>query len=193
MLWFGVQVAPAQSTKPLGSHVMAATAESQNSPEQQDQNSQSLGDRTRQEAYAARQELRHAGDAIRGEAQGIASAVRNKAMDGIESGKSELAESLDDFTAAIRKASDELDERDQQSAASLVREAATGLEHLTQAMKERSVKDLAGSISAFARERPAAFFIGAALAGIALGRFARAHSPEPRRASQRDYGDYNDH
>ncbi|MDF3073662.1 MAG: hypothetical protein K0S54_1329 [Alphaproteobacteria bacterium] len=169
---------------------MASTAESQNLSEQQDQTGRSLGERARQETEAARQELRHAGEAIRSEAQGIASAVRNKAMDGMESGKSALADSLDDFTAAIRKASDELDERDQQSAASLAREAASGLEHVTQAMKDRSVQDLAGSISAFARERPTMFLIGAALAGIALGRFARAHTPEPQAADQGDYNDY---
>jgi gas vesicle protein len=171
---------------------MASSAESQNLSAQQDETSQSLGERARQEADSARQELRHAGEAIRSEAQGIASTIRNKAMDGVESGKSALADSLDDFTAAIRKASDELNERDQQSAASLVREAASGLEHVTQAMKDRSVQDLAGSISTFARERPAMFFIGAALAGIALGRFARAHSPEPQ-AADRSEGGYNDY
>jgi uncharacterized protein YukE len=169
---------------------MASTAETQTLSGQQDQTSQSLGERAREEADSARQELRHAGAAIRSEAQGIASTLRNKAMDGVESGKSALADSLDDFTAAIRKASDELNERDQQSAANLVREAALGLEHVTQAMKDRSVQDLAGSISSFARERPTMFFIGAALAGIALGRFARAHSPETQNADQGDYNDY---
>jgi ElaB/YqjD/DUF883 family membrane-anchored ribosome-binding protein len=171
---------------------MASSAESQNLSAQQDETSQSLGERARQEADSARQELRHAGEAIRSEAQGIASTIRNKAMDGVESGKSALADSLDDFTAAIRKASDELDERDQQSAASLVREAASGLQHVTQAMKDRSVQDLAGSISTFARERPTMFFIGAALAGIALGRFARAHSPDPQ-PIDRGEGGYNDY
>jgi gas vesicle protein len=172
---------------------MASTTDYENAPEDQGQNSQSYAERAKLEVDSARQQFRHTGEAIREEAKDIASAVRHKAMDSIESGKSVITDSLDDFSAAIRKASDELDERNQSSAASLVRHAATGLEQVTEAVKGRSVQDIAGSITQFARERPTAFFIGAALAGIALGRFARAHSPDQHTANDGDYGDYNDY
>lgn len=171
----------------------ATTPDHQDDPSQQAQPNQSLGQRAREEANSAQHELRHAGEAIREEAKGLASAVRDKALDGIESGKSALADSLDDFSAAIHKASDELDDRDQQSAARLARHAASGLEQVGEAMKGRSVQDIAGSIAAFARERPTAFFLGAALAGIALGRFARASSPDEQRSGPAEYGDDNDY
>lgn len=128
------------------------------------------------EARSARDEAAGAAGTIRDEASKLVSGARQKAEEQVEQGKSAAASSLEDFTAAIRKASDELGERDQSMAANLVREAASGLEQASEALKGQSLQDLTRSVAGFARRQPAAFLIGATLAGVALGRFARASS-----------------
>lgn len=132
------------------------------------------------EADSAREEASRAGQSVRSEASRLASGAKQKAMEQAEAGKSIAAENLNDFTAAVRKASEELGERDQSMAANLVREAASGLEQVAGAIQGKSVQELTRSVAGFARRQPAAFLIGAALAGVALGRFARASSEHDR-------------
>lgn len=154
------------------------------------------------EADSAREEASRAGQSVRSEASRLASGAKEKAMEQAEAGKSIAAENLNDFTAAVRKASEELGERDQSMAANLVREAASGLEQVAGAIQGKSVQELTRSVAGFARRQPAAFLIGAALAGVALGRFARASGEHDRdddgygspsrdryRASSDGYGD----
>lgn len=141
-----------------------------------DEDRKAVGDAARHEAHAARAELGKAGETVREEAAGLASNVKHKAFETAEEGKSAAASSLADFTAAIRKASDELGERDQSMAAGLARQAASGLEQAADALNGRSVQDITRSVADFARRQPTAFLLGAALAGVALGRFVRASS-----------------
>lgn len=173
---------------------MATNADPRTSADSEFKSSDSLGNKVSEEISSAREEVHSIGSKVRDEAKAAAAAVRDKVDEGMASGKSALTGSLDDFSAAIRKASDELSERDQVSAAKLVREAAAGLERATEVVKGKNVREIAGSVATFARERPTMFFIGAALAGLALGRFARAssqHSNEGGRTrSQGDAHDY---
>jgi len=60
------------------------------------------------EAQSAREEAAGAAGTIRDEASKLVSGARQKAEEQVEQGKSAAASSLEDFTAAIRKASDEL-------------------------------------------------------------------------------------
>jgi len=126
------------------------------------------------EAGSAREELGSAKENVKQGLSSLGETAREKAAEGVEKGKSELASGLGDFAAAIRKASNELGERDRSMAAGLVREVANGLEQATGAISGSSVQDLTRSVADFARRQPTTFLIGAALAGIALGRFARA-------------------
>ena len=133
-----------------------------------------LKDAANREATSARDEAERAGRTLKDEAARFASGAKEKAFESVEDGKAMAASSLNDFTAAIRKASDELGERDQSMAANLVREAASGLESVSNSIEGKSVQEIARSVANFARRQPTAFFVGAALAGVALGRFARA-------------------
>lgn len=135
------------------------------------------------ELSSAREEAEKAGAALSESASRIASDVRDQAVETLDSGRSQVASSLGDFTAAIKKASDELGNRDQSMAANLVREAASGLEQVSGAIEGKNIQELTRSVSGFARRQPAAFLIGAALAGIAIGRFAKA-------SAEHDDGDY---
>lgn len=140
-------------------------------------------DAVSREASSARDEAQKVKSTVADEASRLASSAREMAYEGVESGKAYAAGSLNDFTAAIKKASEELGERDQSMAANLVREAASGLEQVSGAIEGKSVQELTRSVAGFARRQPAAFLIGAALAGVALGRFAKA-------SSEHSEGDY---
>lgn len=135
-----------------------------------------VADAARREAQSAKAEFGSATDTVRQGVSSLGETAREKAYEGVEKGKSQITSSIDDFAAAVRKASDELGERDQSMAANLVREVANGLEQATGAIQGKSVQDLTRSVASFARRQPTTFLIGAALAGVALGRFARASS-----------------
>ncbi|HEX2257151.1 MAG TPA: hypothetical protein VHG92_10730 [Afifellaceae bacterium] len=91
-----------------------------------------------------------------------------------DSQKETAAQSLKDFADAVRKASDELGQRDQTVAARFVREAAGGLESLSQSVSARNLDGMLDTLRDFGRSNPTAFIAGSVLAGIAIGRFARA-------------------
>jgi hypothetical protein len=57
--------------------------------------------------------------------------------------------------------------------AEFVREAAQTVERLAEGLRERSLGEIAASVSNFARKEPAAFFGGAVLAGFILARLAK--------------------
>ena len=138
--------------------------------------SSEAADRARREAGSAREEAKHAGRSAREEAGHMADAAREQARSGAEQGKEAAAGSLDDFAAAVGKAADELGERDQSMAAHLVREMANGLGDASRSIHGRGVDEIVRSVASFARGRPTTFLVGAALAGVALGRFARSSS-----------------
>lgn len=153
---------------------MASDTNTPRAPDQATADGQRLRETASREASSAQQELKNASRTIENEASRLASGAKEKALESAESGKSLATGSLNDFTAAIRKASDELGERDQSMAANLVREAASGLEQVSGAVEGKSVQELVRSVAGFARRQPTAFLIGAALAGVAIGRFAKA-------------------
>lgn len=128
---------------------------------------------------------------VRGAAAAAAERLKADARKGSEAAKERIAEfadeqkdtvseSLAQFAQAVAKASDELRGKDQTLAAQLVREAADGLGHLSRSIGGSTPQDLLHSVRRFGRDNPLAFVGGAVLAGVALGRFARA---EPRRRS----------
>ncbi len=142
-------------------------------------------ERGAEEFDAAKRESRRAADTAREAASDFTRQARQKAEEQGEQGKESVAGGLDDFAAAVRKASDELGERDQSMASQLVREVAGGLEQASKTIHGKDIGELTQSVARFARERPTTFLVGAALAGLALGRFARA-------SGEHDAGDYAD-
>src|SRR3954471_24861805 len=57
--------------------------------------------------------------------------------------------------------------------AGFVREAAQTVDRLSTDLRERSLGEIASSVSSFARREPVAFLGGAVLAGFLLGRLAQ--------------------
>lgn len=138
------------------------------------------------EQYQASNEA--GGDTLRGTAEAGFRRLKEDALEGGEKAKERIAdlagaqkdqvsESLGQFATAIKKASEELRDSDQTLAAQLVREAADGLGSLSRSIGGATPSDLVSSVRSFGRSNPLAFVGGAVLAGLALGRFARAEAP----------------
>lgn len=104
-----------------------------------------------------------------------------------DSQKETAAQSLKDFAEAVRRASDELGSRDQTLAARFVREAAGGLEGLSQSVGGRSIEGMLDTLRDFGRSNPTAFIAGSVLAGIAIGRFARASNERDDHRYEHDF------
>lgn len=133
-------------------------------------------DNLKTEAASAKQKIRDAADATAEHASEAKDESKRLAGVYAERGKDAIGSSLGDFASAVRRAGDELDERDQGLAAQLVSRAARGLEDAAHSVSGTSVDEVMGSAKEFARRNPTAFTAGAVLAGVALARFAKATS-----------------
>lgn len=128
------------------------------------------------ETASASEKLHEAQDAVRDGLKDATGKATDAARQAAEQHKSAAAASMSDFAMAIRAASDELGKQDQGLAARVVREAADGLGKMSSAVSGSSVDEMIRSVTRFGRDNPAAFLTGAVLAGVALGRFAKASS-----------------
>ncbi|WP_207538121.1 hypothetical protein [Sabulicella rubraurantiaca] len=126
-------------------------------------------------ALGLAQEARAQGEEILGSA-------REQAEDFVEQGKERGAGAASALAQAIHRIGSDLD----QGAPEIgrhVHRAADAAEGLAQALRDRSMGELMGDVSAFARRNPTAFFAIAAVAGFALARFLKSAPPAmPRRA-----------
>lgn len=135
-------------------------------------------------------------DTLKEGARSLGEEAKERASGYVEGGKHAVTDNLEAFAQAIRKAGDELRNSDQTMAAQLVGQAAGTLERLTRSIEGTSLDDMVRQVRSFARRNPIAFTAGAAVAGFALARFARAssrrddwRSRDDAWRSDRDYGD----
>lgn len=131
-------------------------------------------DALRSDAGAVRETLGQARDYVADEARSFAQSAKDKAEHAAGDKKAQIATAMEDFAAAMRKAGDELEERDQTFAAQLLGQAMDGLEQLTRSLNDKSPQEMIHSVRDFGRHNPTAFVAGSVLAGFALGRFARS-------------------
>ena len=112
--------------------------------------------------------LRKTGDTIR-------QAVRDVAGRQKQAG----AEIIDATSQAIRSAADDL-EAQSPAVADVIRDGAERMSSTASALRHRDVDELFESAGRFARERPAALFGVAVVAGLALSRFLKSSAkPQP--------------
>ena len=128
-----------------------------------------------QEAKAAIQEqLSGAKDAAR---EAIAG-VRQGAAEQTEVARDAAVEGIDSTARGLEIAAEEMEGSPVPQ--DMLREAAKGLRQISQSIQGKSLGTIVEDLSEFGRRNPAAFLGGAALAGFALARFARASAPEPK-------------
>jgi hypothetical protein len=108
------------------------------------------------------------------EALSLSREAKERAARLAEEQKNAVSESLDQFATAIESACEELKARDQTLAAQIVEGAAQGLGRVSRSIGRSSPAELVDALRGFGRSSPTAFLGGAVLAGLALGRFARA-------------------
>jgi adenylosuccinate lyase len=101
-----------------------------------------------------------------------AEAIRGTAEDFAEQRKREGAERIKGLGRAVHGAADEIGKEIPQ-AADYVHSAADRLERAADELRNRSIEDLIGTLTRFARQQPAAAFAGAVLAGFVLSRFLK--------------------
>lgn len=145
------------------------------------------------EVQDARDRLSGVTEGLRSQATEATGTISSLVSEQAERRKEEAADSLRSFAEAIRRAADELGERNHSMPARLVREAAHGLENLSGSLEQRSVDDMARSMTSFARQNPATFLAGCVIAGVAVGRFliasgARAQPYQRYQGYQGDSG-----
>jgi ElaB/YqjD/DUF883 family membrane-anchored ribosome-binding protein len=122
-------------------------------------------------------------DRTREQAGELVGAVKDRAYQAIDEQKDAGAERISGVAQAIHSAADELDEQ-MPFAADYVREAAAGVERVSSSLRNRSIDDILGSVTSFARQQPVAFFGAAVLIGFLGTRFLKSSAERRERRGQ---------
>jgi len=139
----------------------------------------------REDAARVREELREEGAAMRGayehgkerareEARSFAKGARRRAEDYADEQRNALSRWVGDYAAALRRAGQELEDRDQGLAARLTSFAADSVEDASASIADTSPGEVLRGVRDFGRRNPAVFITGSVIAGLALARFARS-------------------
>lgn len=127
---------------------------------------------------AARDRIGELNRTVRDEAHTFTSSARQQAASRVEQRKQQVTGTIHDFADAVRRAGDELNQRDQTMAARLVSRAAEGLEDVSRTLADKRPSEMVDGLRDFGRRNPTAFIAGSVLLGVALGRFLRSSKPE---------------
>lgn len=142
------------------------------------------------ELREAADEAKATGDAVRGEASGLASTIRQGVSSQVEQQKNGIADRLSTVAERAQRSAADL-RRDEPWLGELLGRGASELEGLASELRSNEIGDLMGSVEAFARRQPA-LFMGATVAlGYALTRFVGASAADADRyptSPSRGYG-----
>lgn len=121
-----------------------------------------------------------AGEAIMSGAGATLASVRDVAVEKADAARESLSDVGERLAATLQRASDDPDGDALKSR--MLGSVAKGLTSASDALRERSVSDLADDIRTLARKHPGAFMAAAAVVGFAAARFLRSSSErrEPR-------------
>jgi len=101
--------------------------------------------------------------------------AKSAAVETTERAKTTAADEISRTAEGLEAAARELEGSPQHE---LLHEAAEGLKQISHALDGKSIGELVSELSDFGRRNPLAYLGGAAFAGFALARFARASAPE---------------
>jgi hypothetical protein len=119
----------------------------------------------------------------------VVEAAQERATGFAEEQRRAGAEQADSLARAVHRAADEMQGASPQIAR-YVHEAASSVDHLARALRDRSPGELIGGVEEFARRQPVAFFGAAVLAGFALARFAKSSAQDARPSAHNTGSDY---
>jgi hypothetical protein len=102
--------------------------------------------------------------------------------------KDAAARQMGGFAHALMAAADDLRGQGQAFAADYMREAASGLERASDAVRERDLDQIMANVEDFARRQPVAFIGGAVVAGFGIARLMRSSAERRRSRGAEDVG-----
>jgi hypothetical protein len=118
-----------------------------------------------------------AGEAIRQEAGSWADEAKHQGRRMFNEQKGRVAEQITGIAQALRQSSEQSQQQDdQQMAGRVLRQAATGLDQLSELLRKGDADALLQRTSRLMREQPALFMGGAVAAGFVLSRFLKSSS-----------------
>lgn len=106
----------------------------------------------------------------------------DRAREAAEQQKDAGADRIGGVAHAMEAAAGEL-EKQMPMAAQYIEDVAGQLGDMASALRERSIDDMVGNATDFARRQPGLFFAGAVAAGFALSRFAKSSTNRGSRGS----------
>jgi hypothetical protein len=114
--------------------------------------------------------------------------ARDRAETGITQGRTQVADRIRHVSSALRSASDHLRE-DDDFIAGYVETASERVDRIASYVNEANPRDVLRDVEDFARQRPAWFFGGAFLLGLAAGRFLKASTDNTLELGDEDIED----
>lgn len=125
-----------------------------------------------------KEQVGQARERVKGEAATFAQGARERAVGALEERQHKVTGAMGDFANAIRRAGDELSQSNQGMAAQLLSRGADSIEGLTRTLDGKTPGEMLDAVRDFGRRHPLAFIGGAALIGLAVGRFVRSSMPD---------------
>lgn len=170
------------SNKPNPSNAGSAdrTGPAEPSTEQVKAGAKAVQERAGTAADEATREVKETASEIGATMKEGASAAAERLRRAAAEQKDAGAERLEGIADAVNRAADELG-REVPQAAEYVRRVARELETVSEAARERDLRDLVGVVQDFARRQPTAFLGATLLTGFAAVRFLKVSKP-PQRA-----------
>ena len=144
------------------------------------------------EKNGARRALHDAEGAVSQKAGEIASEAKDALLDQAADKQKDLGASLEAFGGALRAASDHLANSDQRRAASMILEAAGGLERLSTSLRSKPIEEVLGELRSYGRNNTPALMVGSVVAGLALGRFLKSSSASDLSSNGGSDGDWGE-
>ena len=116
------------------------------------------------------------GEDLSQDANRLAETAKDRARKEAETRKEQSVQAAHSASSALGKAAEEMEQEAEAPAwlSSAFRQAASGIDRIAGTLESRSTDQLAGDITRFARDNPAAFLTASAAAGFVAARFPRA-------------------
>lgn len=132
----------------------------------------------RRKAEEAKQEGLEKARELKAQGREAVEEVKEQAKERVDRGTSRAAERLDAVVRALGTAARQLEEEGEGSLASYTRQAASRVDRMTGYLREEDAPAMMADLEDMARTNPGTFIGTTFAAGLALGRFLRASSPE---------------
>jgi gas vesicle protein len=131
----------------------------------------------------AKNQAANLGDA----AKDLASDATGRVKTAMDEQKAASADYLGTIAQAVQRAAGEF-QSDVPQAAQYIRQAASQISSVADAVRDRNMHDLVGEVQNFAKRQPTLFFGGAVVLGFAALRFLKSSAPASSGASPRPDG-----